>query len=784
MGPQTDDEARPVPHDLRLPAVAVAAWLGAIAARSAGAVVTALLGAAAAVALLGLVLRRVDGKVVRLACACLLVASGVAAVALVRGDAAAHGMLAGLAEQRAFADLTGTVVSDPATLEGPYGRQVVVRVRVASVAARGATYRLGAVVVVIGTRAWDGTELGATVGFSGRLAPADEGEVAALVTGARDPVRIRGPDVWWRGAAAVRASIRRTVSARPSAERALVPALVDGDDGEVPTTLQQDFRTTGLTHLTAVSGTNLTLVLGALLLVARGAGVRRRWLTVVGLLGVAGFVLLARTEPSVLRAAAMGTVGLFALGTDGRRRGLRALGVAVTGLLLVSPGLAVSAGFALSVLATAGIVVLGPPVQESLGRWLPRPVAAAIAVPFAAQLACTPVVAALSGGVSLVAVLANLLVEPVVGPATVLGLAGGLVGLVCPSLGRLLGLGASLCVRWIVAVAERGADLPLAAVSWGAGPVAIGVLVLVCLLIALLAPVLLRRRSVGALVIVGTLLVILGVPGKVLPGPGTWFGDWPPKGWVLVACDVGQGDALVLSVRPGVALVVDTGPDPTLVDHCLDRLGVREVPLVVLTHYHADHVDGLDGVLRGRSVHAIEASPMLDPTEGVDQVHDIAARAGLTVTTAPVGLTRTFGGVTLEDLWPDLPAPVPGPGDGSAANDNSVVLLVESHGLRLLLTGDVEPTGQQRLAAALPGLDIDVLKVPHHGSSHQDLDWLHALRAEAALVSVGVDNDYGHPDADLLASLAGDGTVIARTDRDGDIAVLAGERGPVVVTDH
>jgi competence protein ComEC len=188
--------------------------------------------------------------------------------------------------------------------------------------------------------------------------------------------------------------------------------LVDGDDAGMPPALEQDFRTTGLTHLTAVSGTNLTLVVGFVLLLARSLGARRHWLTLVGLLGIVGFVLLARTEPSVLRAAAMGVVGLFALGTDGRRRGLRALGVAVTGLLLVAPDLAVSQGFALSVLATAGIVLIGPPVQDALRRWLPAPVAAAVAVPFAAQLACTPVIAGLSGSVSLVAVLANLLAEP------------------------------------------------------------------------------------------------------------------------------------------------------------------------------------------------------------------------------------------------------------------------------------------------------------------------------------------------------------------------------------
>ena len=177
--------------------------------------------------------------------------------------------------------------------------------------------------------------------------------------------------------------------------------------------LADDFRTTGLTHLLAVSGTNLTLVVGFLLVVARWVRVRGRWLYVVGVLGIVGFVLLARTEPSVLRAAAMGGVGLLALGSNGRQRGSRALGVALVALLLVDPGLATSVGFALSVLATGGILLLAPGWRDALARWLPRWLAEAVAVPAAAQLACTPLVAAISGQVSLVAVGANLLVAPV-----------------------------------------------------------------------------------------------------------------------------------------------------------------------------------------------------------------------------------------------------------------------------------------------------------------------------------------------------------------------------------
>ncbi len=764
------EPASSAPLDLRMPTLGLAAWVGAL-------VVVLLSHVGLAVLVLagggGVLLARRWGSraVAATAAAALVTALGVAGVTWVRGLAVSESPVGALAQERAAVSVTGTVASDPRPVEGGFAPLVALRLRVSSVTGRGATRRLSTPVLVLGGAAWRRVALGATVTASGRLAPARDHDLAAVLTGAGDPVERAPPDAWWRGAEVVRAGIRESVAHRPPSQRALVPALVDGDDAGLAADLEADFRTTGLTHLTAVSGTNLTLVVGFLVLLARWCRVRGRWLLVVGAAGIVGFVLLARTEPSVVRAAVMGSVGLLALGVNGRHRALRALGVAVVVLLLVQPALAVSVGFALSVLATAGIVLLAPPWRDALARWLPRWCAEAISVPAAAQLACTPLVAAISGQVSLVAVAANLLVAPAVAPATVLGLAGGLVTLVSAPVGSALGTAAAVCVAWIVVVARRGADLPLAALDWGTGPVALTLLVVLCLVAAVLGHRLLRRPATGvaSLGLVAALVVVR------LPAPG-----WPAEGWVMAMCDVGQGDALVLRSGPRAGVVVDAGPDPSQVDGCLDRLGVDQVPLVVLTHFHADHVDGLAGVLGGRSVGAVESTRVLDPPAGADDVLSTLRGDGLAARVAAFGLTRTVGDVRLQVLGP-RPGPVgPGAGDGSGANDASVVLLAQVGGLRLLLTGDVEPPGQAALARLVPDLDVDVLKVPHHGSRYQDLDWLTDLRPEVALISVGEDNDYGHPAADVVAALQGAGAQVHRTDREGDLLVVAGSGGPLV----
>ncbi|CAM3685314.1 ComEC/Rec2 family competence protein [Nocardioides zeicaulis] len=754
----------PAPPDLRALAVGLGAWCGALLALvlpGMAAVASVLL----VVALVGIGVRRRWWGPAWLGPLAALVA--VAGVAALQQAVVSTSPVAALAQRGAVVEVRLDLTSDTRVVPGQYGDLRVVQARVQRLEGRGSAWSLDVPVVVMAAEDWPRLPLGTVVDTSARLVASDD-DVAALVRPLGDPRVVRPPSGWWDGAAAVRASVRSVVAGRDADARELVPALVVGDDGGLAPDLADDFRTTGLTHLLAVSGTNLTLVVGFLLVLGRWAGVRGRWLHVLAAAGIVGFVMTARAEPSVVRAAAMGTVALLGLGRNGRSRGTRGLGVAVLGLLLLWPRLAVSAGFALSALATAGILLLAPGWRDALARWTPRWVAEAVAVPLAAQVACTPVVAALSGQVSLVAVGANLLAAPAVAPATVLGLAGGLLALLWHPTGTVVAAPAAWSAQWIIAVARTGAAVPTAAVAWGTGPVALAGLTLACVLAVPLAPRLLRRPG-SALACTGLLVAVVVVRP---PSPG-----WPPEGWVLVACDVGQGDGLVLRAAPRTAVVVDAGPDPEAMDSCLDRLGVRAVPLVVLTHFHADHVDGLDGVLEGREVGRVESTSLLEPAGGVRLVGEAV---GAAPDVAAYGTTRQVGDVRMQVVWP-RPGAGPGAAGESAPNDASVVLLAQVRGVRVLLTGDVEPSVQAALARDLPGLAVDVLKVPHHGSRHQDLDWLSSLGARAALVSVGADNDYGHPSPDLLTALTAAGMQVWRTDLSGDVAVVAREGGVGVV---
>jgi competence protein ComEC len=638
--------------------------------------------------------------------------------------------------------------------------------------------RIGDTTMAVPVMVFDGsparrTEIGSALVVSGSLtADAPEDDVAFLVF-ARTPARIVAKPSWYLAwANGLRSGLAWASTALPGDGGALLPGLAIGDTVAVSPSLSADMKTSSLSHLTAVSGANCAVVIGLILLAGRAAGLRRGLRIAAAFAVLAGFVVLVTPEPSVLRAAVMAALVLAALARGRPIQGITVVGVAVIALLTVDPWLCRNYGFALSVLATAGLMVLSGPIAGLLGRWLPRWIAVLVAVPVAAQLACQPVLILLNPSLPLYGVLANTLAEPASPAATVLGLAACVVLPFAPPLGHALTVIAWIPSAWIAAVARFFAGLPGARLPWLGGAVGAVVLALltVALLVLVLAPLGRRGRRVLAfalaIMIVG-LLMVTGVSRVVAQLSR-------PADWQIADCDVGQGDAMVVRSAGQVALM-DTGPDPVLLKSCLQKLGITRINLLVLSHYDLDHVAGTP------AVDGMVDRAIIGPSTG--QPRDLEIVQGLLdggtrVDRVSRGLTGTLGDLRWTVLWP--PAQL---GEIQPGNEACVTVLFEPIGpcpggcLSSLFVGDLDEKAQDLMLAANPSLPrLDVIEVAHHGSADQSAALYERVAATVGLIGVGLHNDYGHPTRHLLDILASVGTLPARTDTEGLVLLKPGSK--------
>ena len=756
--------------DLRLVPVAATVWCGCLVSPylspfRLGACAVAATSLAVAVAGLS---RRRPGPGVGVVLAVLAALAVTVLMGAVRGAAREASPLRTLAEAGRAVTVVLELDAAPHRLAGPGTARFIADATVTGVDAGTRSYRLDATVLVFATgEQWADLLPGEAARTRVGLSLPRPGDDVVAVVAARGPPTVVAPASGLQRVAGflrdgLAASAVRMLGGRAAG---LLPGLVVGDTRALDPVLAGEFKRAGLTHLTAVSGANVAIVLTGVLWPLRRRTVDRRVQVVVAGPVLTGFVVLAGPSPSVVRAAAMGAVTLVALAAGRSRAAVPALAAAVCVLLLSDPGLARDAGFALSVAATAAIVLLAPGWSRRLReRSWPAVLADSVAVSAAAGLATAPIVAGLSGTVSLVSLPANLLAAPAVAPATVLGLLGTVVGPVAPGLADGLVWLAGWPVRWLVVVAERAAAVPDAAGGWPAGMTGAVLLALLLLAGSLALWRIPRLRPLAVAAVVG--VVAVGWPLRQA------VRGWPPEDTVVVACDVGQGDALVLPAGPGAGVLVDTGPDVVAVDRCLDRLGIDRLPLVLLSHLDADHAGGLAGALAGRSVGVVATATLSPADHRVGSIDRLVTRAGGKRSVLVPGDRRTVGGLSVEVLAPD-PARATA---AAAPNDLSMVARVTVRGVRVLFTGDLGAQAEARLVSSGIDLQADILKVPHHGSRDADPEFLAASGARVALISVGADNTYGHPTARTLAWLTRDGMRIHRTDREGDLAVVGSAR--------
>jgi competence protein ComEC len=554
----------------------------------------------------------------------------------------------------------------------------------------------------------------------------------------------------------LRRALVRGLDGLTGERRAVLAGIVLGEDEGLSEGLRDDFRTSGLYHLLAVSGQNVALIAGGVILLGWLLRVPRLGIELMILVAIGGYVLAVGWQPSVVRAGVAGALASIAWLAARERDPWWLLLAGAVVLLAWNPYSLLEPGFQLSFAAVTAIFTAAPWLLRRLeGYPVPTWLAGCVALSTACGLATAPILWLHFGAVPLYSVLANALAVPVTGLLLELALVAGLLAHVAPSAAFALAWIDGWLAAYLVACARAVARLPFAQLTSGRVALAlVGVAVFVWVVHRLRAP-----RALRALVLLGVassaLVAWTSRAGPELPPP--------PDGLRVTFLDVGQGDGTLVEA-PGVRLLVDQGPPEARIADQLHRLGVKSLTALVLTHPQRDHVGGAAEVLRKLRVGFV-LDPRLSttgPEEGAAM--DEASRRRVRVVAARAGHAFRLGPLRVAVLWPD------GPGfPGEDPNQRAIVLVVTYGRVDVLLTADAESD----VTLPLNPPRVEVMKVAHHGSSDDGLEeLLDRTQPEVAVISVGLGNDYGHPTPSTLHALEHEpGLRLYRTDLDGRVVI-------------
>lgn len=588
----------------------------------------------------------------------------------------------------------------------------------------------------------------------------------------------------------------------PEPESGILLGIVLGERAGIGRELRDAFAVSGTAHLLAISGFNMTLVASAVALVLRGRA-RPAVVAAATVTAVLAYSALVGPAASVARAALMATVGALGLALGRRGAAANALAAAVVAMLLADPAAILDVGFLLSVAASAGLIAWHGPLRERLAG-MPAFLADGLAATIAASAPTVPIVVGVFGRISLVSPLANLVAVPLFAPIMLFGAATAAVGALAPAVAWPLAMAAYVSATALRRVVEATAAVPFAAVEVPPGALT-GVLTAVAIAVAVkLGPhasgVAHAIRSLTSAIAdrarAGTTSAALvatttGVPRAggvamavvciaVLVTSAVLVRSIPRSAAMRVrALDVGQGDAFLVESDGRYALI-DGGPEPA---RLLRALGAvlppwhRRIDLVALTHEHADHGAGLLAVL-GRYEVGVAIEPVgMGDVPLVRSWADAASRAGVRRVALAEGASVRVGRVTFRVL---------APGRDRRVDVPSLVLLAEGAGRgggvprggsrdpdgqgSVLFMGDATDVQIADLLLAPASLGARVYVPPHHGAATVHAAALvEAVRPEAALLSVGASNRYGHPAPGTIAALAR--IPVYRTDRHGTVEI-------------
>ncbi|MDR1033843.1 MAG: ComEC/Rec2 family competence protein [Bifidobacteriaceae bacterium] len=622
----------------------------------------------------------------------------------------------------------------------------------------------------------------------------------------------------------------RTVVATESIENkdalGLMFGMSFGDKQYMSKTLITNTANSSLSHLTAVSGTHLVILIAVIQAFLFALRLPNFVIVVLQIVIISFFTMFVHSVDSIMRAAFMSIAGLLSIFFKRPSNAISALSAGIIALILLDPFRAISYGFILSCLATFAIIVFSGKMAEKLERVLAESLGKIVAIPLVATIFSSPIIYLMNGQIQLLGVISNILVSPFVSGATIFGILSTVTSFI-PSLSAVLGYIGAFFSNFIVVIANAVGEMPFAAPMWLPFlPLPIGFMLMIAMFVIMynfnriyrfmfkkvtgyeaseannlttkakrkFAKFTHKYKEMFALqpaivifAVVILILPITGITAYSVQNTGS-----VPKTWMIGACKVGQGDANLIRTGANSAILVDTGPDLDLLTDCMDAFAIHNIDLLVLTHFHSDHVAGTRALLDKLPVKQALVSPVQASSNEVKDNLTALDAKNIPYHIAEAGETATIQSGDFNVKWEVLQSKTAGDVTKMSAaklddaeNNSSIALFIEAtdrfggteQKLTEILLGDLESTGQSSLLGAIKGnakyANVDVLKVAHHGSKTQNKDLAKFLAPKVAIYDVG-KNTFGHPNPTTVELFESLGAVSLDT-FSSNVGVYAGD---------
>ncbi len=602
---------------------------------------------------------------------------------------------------------------------------------------------------------------------------------------------------------------------------ALCIGILIGDRENISDITEDNFKKSNLTHMLAVSGSHITYIIVALTTLL--SKTNRKFSLIITIIFLLFFTVLTGFTASVLRASIMGILTLLASILHRKSDTINNLGISSIIILLYNPYLLVDAGFLLSYAGTIGIIFFSKKISNGISIIVNKInpnllnieqnnnskilfvksiiekiilyVISSLSVTISANIVIIPIMAYMFSTISFTFWISNILAGPIMEVVTIFGFITYLISIVFPMLAEFLAIALNLFLTILLKIAEISSIIPGASIYIKTPSLIMCVMYyLVIFILFNLKPIrqFIRKKAIFRFLIIKAkkhklkiLVTIITV--IILLNSIIYVTD---KNLKIYFVDVGQGDCTLIQTHEKKNILIDGGGsefgsfdvgESILLPYLLNR-GINKIDYMMISHFDSDHIGGLFYIMENLKVDNIIISRQGKNSENFKKFIQIMSEKQINLIIVKRGdYVKIDGTSYFEILFPEEKQI-----SDNVLNNNSIVAKFVSSNVTMLFTGDIEEIAEKRLCELYRNtnkLQADIIKVAHHGSkTSSTLSFLKLVNPQIALIGVGADNNFGHPNEGVLERIKKLGTQIYRTDQTGEVSIVIDKKGNVKIS--